>query len=120
MGNASDGQSPAPVERHKSQKQAQGGPEKCRREAGNAQPEAQGNRAGPGKGGDFGQAAQIGGCAFEMLENRGEHGGHRVVDSALGRIACQRRDFAAGSDRIMEMEDGKILGISKAGAISAH
>ena len=29
-------------------------------------------------------------------------------------------DFAAGSDRIMEMEDGKILGISKAGALSAH
>lgn len=29
-------------------------------------------------------------------------------------------DFAAGSDRIMEMEDGKILGISKAGAVSAH
>ena len=29
---------------------------------------------------------------------RGEHGGHTVVDSPLGRLACQRRDFAAGSE----------------------
>ena len=28
---------------------------------------------------------------------RGEHAGHTVVDSPLGRLACQRRDFAVGS-----------------------
>jgi len=29
---------------------------------------------------------------------RGEEGGHTVVDSPLGRIACQRRDIAVGSE----------------------
>jgi iron(III) transport system ATP-binding protein len=29
---------------------------------------------------------------------RGEEGGHTVVDSPLGRIACQRRDIPAGSE----------------------
>ena len=114
MGNASDGQSPAPVERHKSQKQAQGGPEKQPSGGGKAQPEAQGNRAGPGKGGDrieFGaedgrhlEGEQVAG---HPAADAGDHSHHRRHDGGeavgQGLLSAGHREEAEA--RRIEQQD---------------